>query len=254
VSDVAAGHILYPPEYDEFGEPVADAYVKTMTGTRGDGTRAAGATCGDWTSTSANDSAEMGSGSSGGTSWTSMWAFTFPPTGGCNWTFHLYCFEIDHQTPVAASAPKNARLAFVSTTLVPVTGGLGAGDAACAKDAAAAKLPGTYKALMGTSSISPLSRLDTKKGPWARVDGVVVTPQFFSTPIDVRADGSIYDADAWVGSADDPSNLGTYSCNDWTSTSPQVDGVVGVASWTYGYLFEAVGCDSGAKPVFCFQD
>jgi hypothetical protein len=183
-----------------------------------------------------------------------MWYFTDPTSVPCDATGeHLYCFQIDHQTPVSVKPPAKARLAFVSTTTIPITGGLAAGDAACAKDAAAAKLPGTYKALMATTNDSPLSRFDLKGDPWVRVDGVALDVPFMSAPLDIRADGTQYGQVAFVGAPDDLSNVGQYTCNDWQSTNPNDNLSIGMTDWTYGFLYIGIGCDSGPRPVYCMQ-
>jgi hypothetical protein len=249
-ADLAKGHVFYPPQIDELGEFVYDPYVRTFTGTYVDGTRAPN-TCRDWTSVNQDDLAEVGSGQAGGESWTDFWdATTFPCSAGQ----HLYCFQVDHQKPATVTPPQSARLSFVSSTLISVTGGVAAGDAACVKDGAAASLPGTYKALMGTSKFSPISRFNVNGAPWVRVDGVPIHLAYLAAPMDLHADGSLYDEYVFVGAADALGNTGDFSCDDWTSTDPQGILAVGMADWTYAYLFSAVGCDSGPRPVFCLQE
>jgi hypothetical protein len=262
VGDLTSGHVLYPPEYDEYAEPVGDPYAYTMTGTHGDGTHAAGQTCGDWTSSASGFTALVGSGWGGAFSWTEMWNGYVPVAGSapvlpCT-AMHIYCFQTDHQTPVTATAPAGARTAFVSSTLVSATGGLSAGDAACTKDAMAAGLPGTYKALMGTSTVAPESRLNLTGTPWARVDGVVVTPEAYGSTLSIRADGTPYDHDAWVGSPDSPTNVAAIpsldSCLDWTSSSSSNNGIAGYVGLSVSYLLVGPPCSDPPKPVLCFQD
>jgi hypothetical protein len=251
--DLRAGHVFYPPQIDEYGEVTFDPYVRTATGTHADGTRSSD-TCRDWSSQSQNDNTMVGSGSAGGHGWTELWIPDYPSSFPCSGPLHLYCFQIDHQTPVTVTPPKSTRLAFVSSTFIPVTGGLQAGDAACAKDAAAAKLPGTYKALMGTANLAPIDRFDVKGPPWSRVDGVDLHLSYLAAPLDLHADGTVYTKDVWVGAPDALGNVGMWSCDDWTSTDPNEFASTGTADWTYGYLFMGIACDSGPRPVFCLQE
>jgi hypothetical protein len=256
-ADMVAGLIFYPPQVDEFGGYVFDAWIDTMTGTLADGTRAS-ATCSDWTSSATSDTGSVGFGITGAASWTDTIdnAYTVP---GCMGGEHLYCFQVDKQIPVTVPAP-TTRLAFVSTTLIAATGGLSAGDAACAKDAAAAKLSGTYLAMMGTSTMTATSRFSLTGSTWSRVDGALLWNYAKDialidpiTPITLQADGSVYTGDGWVGSGNSLSELGPWSCNDWSSSSSTDTGMTGNATYAQWWLYQADSCDV-MRPVFCFEE
>src|SRR5262249_23295068 len=144
--------------------------------------------------------------------------------------------------------PKLAsRLAFLSdSTYVP--SGLSAADALCQREAAAAQLPGTYQALLASSSTSASARFDLTRPTWARVDAIpwlekatdLATGKVLST-LTVGPTGaySVY-ARVWTGATDPsaPSVTSAQNCADWTSTT-QV-GISGYAQFSTLLFFNNV--------------
>src|SRR5207249_4460651 len=111
--------------------------------------------------------------------------------------------------------PPDARLAFVSRPFAPRQGGsIQDADAWCMADAAAAKLQGTFRAVLadiGRAAMDP-SRFDSSKGAWYRLDRVPIvnkaadllsaTSPLLVAPLDLQADGHtrpIPLAAAWTG-------------------------------------------------------
>jgi hypothetical protein len=247
-ADIAASRVYYPLDVDESGsalDRIADGSVLTLT--QADGTVAAGATCGDLTTTA-------GSGQTGfplelGAAWTAF------AQASCVGSYHLYCFGIDHITPLAAPAPPQ-RYAFVSTETFAIGGGVTAADAVCASEASNAGLPGTYLAVLATASASAGSRFHVGF-PWAKPDGAVVTAALERplTPIDETATGSVLSGVfVWTG-AGDLVSTGAETCTDWTDVNAGYAGYVG--STTYAGLpaieIGTQGC-TGAYHLYCFEE
>lgn len=218
-ADVAAGRLRYPVALTETGDPAAP-HVGTGAGHMG-GTSTWN--CMDYTTvTSANVS--YGSVMGGGPTWHTSGAIS------CNTLLPLYCVSTEHSTPLAPlPRPEGARLAFVSSTSLPVGGGVPAADDLCASNAASAGLAGTFVALLATSGASATSRLVDDGAPVVRPDGVVVASSMAAfaahdwlAPINVTAA-----ADAWLGNwavwlgAHDLTSAGTpdSTCNDYMSAA-----------------------------------
>jgi hypothetical protein len=154
------------------------------------------------------------------------------------------CFGVDH---VATVVPPlvDARRAFTTTGAFLPGGGLAAADALCQSEATSSSLPGTYHALLATTTASAISRFDTSAGakPWARLDNVLITPTAAALvdPSLVRLDATPKHRDGspttlfWSG-ANVPTVSGSAenTCMDWTSTT----GTLGVAGlpWDTGVL------------------
>jgi hypothetical protein len=67
-----------------------------------------------------------------------------------------------------------ASTAFVSAGYYYPSNGMGGADTICTSEAAAAGLPGTYRAFLATTQASGMSRFGEGGAPWVRVDGVVL--------------------------------------------------------------------------------
>jgi hypothetical protein len=249
VADIAQSKLFYPPRLDEFGNDLgADPVVMTATGR--DGTLAdtnTTITCGDFTS-------DVDDGSYLWTGWASAnsWAFTYAITAGCSVHARIYCFGIDHTAQVAVTSTAGRRAFMTAASWTP-GGGIGSADALCQNEATAAKLPGTYKALLASSGSSAASRFNVSGTPWIRTDGIPLAPTasaFFSanvldvTPI-VTADGSVSCSGCsfWSGAAT-MTTVGsdTTTCANWLSTSGT--GTVGLGLDTSATEF----FDGGASP------
>jgi len=122
-----------------------------------------------------------------------------------------------------------------------LTTGLAAADLLCASEARNTNTPGSFKALLSTSTASAISRFDTTKAPWIRPDGMplLATAKGFvsATYLDV-APGVLIDGTldrtftAIVVGAPDLHSPGTLAstCNDWTS-QPPTDSASGFDPW-----------------------
>jgi hypothetical protein len=227
-ADLVAGRILYPPRLDEFGRDVPAANV--LTATKPDGTRVSTNVqqmCQDWI-TPVGPYSESGvtlGFTAGGTgAWTQN-----SNSGFCNGPLPIYCLGTGSFPAVSPSPTPSpsARLAFFADGFDPSTGLSGA-DAICAS--AAAGLPGTYKAMLATTSAPALdpTRFDSTGAPWFRPDGVqlvaraadlfLAAPKLLA-PINVTAARAYLGATsrAWFG-ANTPIAVGTdaQTCVDWT--------------------------------------
>ena len=150
-------------------------------------------------------------------------------------------------------------LAFVTSSMQAAAdfGGLAGGDAVCATRAAAAGLPGTYRAWLSTSTIDAIDRLAGARG-WRRIDGTPVA----DLPSDL-IDGRMLSAIRLDETGADVGDLtaivtGTYSdgtaletCSDYTDPSANV--TTGTASASDGWWtnVDTLGCATPA-PLYCF--
>ena len=145
IADTAASllgdpRLFYVLTVNERGARTYANYV--WTGTRADGS-ASGDTCGDWTSGAEGLWGATGNGNLASIAWTA---------GGRN--------ESRRPSPSTASAstmrtrspaparPNPSRVVFTSRPFTLTSAGIAAADAACTAEAAAANLPGTYRALL----------------------------------------------------------------------------------------------------------
>ena len=252
---VDSAHIYYPPKLDEFGN-VLPVNTIVASGTQYDGTLdPQGGSCGDWTSTAAMMKT-IGYPRDG------AYGYIFAGWASCPYSSNLTCIEISRTSRVdPPSPPPTRRTAFVSAAYYYPSNGMGGADTICTSEAAAAGLPGTYRAFLATTQASGMSRFDVGGAPWVRVDGVVLaaTGTDFAAgkwlaPLNVTARG-VYVANrgVWVG-APGPSALGTSTCNDWNPTAPSTQ----AATTTVAYSGETnwwreTPCDSLYGRVFCLQ-
>lgn len=194
------GRMLYPLQRDERGMLVAG------------GVWLGGAsTCADWTSTDGTGIVARNT--------RVLRPFTFQ---SCTERASLVCVEIG-QTAEVRPPPTPGRLAFVSAPWAPA-GGIASADGVCASEAAANALPGTFRALLATSTQAPFDRFSLIGTPWMRTDGIPLvvravdlagpTPAFFESFLTLGADGNPPDFgfSSWRGTE-------SANCADWTSAA-----------------------------------
>jgi hypothetical protein len=142
--------------------------------------------------------------------------------------------------------------------------GIGEADALCAAEAAAAQLPGGYKALIATSRASAISRFDTQRAPWVRTDGVLLAPtaaEFAAgnllASIGVAADGThAINWRVWTGSAA-VGQVGTNTCDDWNpADAGATSGELGTASASNHRWFggQQDTCDALGDRLYCLEE
>lgn len=250
-SDFATNATLAPLALDELGNDVRATGVSVWTGTSTG--QFSGQACDDWTVNLASSNAHVGTPSGGGS------RFTDSGTPTCDALAALYCLEIGNVARVAVES-RLGRYAFVSSVQWrPNARGLASADPECQFDATRAGLPGSYRALLGTSAQIARSRFDLTRGPWRRVDGVplaATAEALFTAPLRDSflaraADGGVSSLETWAG---DPSVLAG-RCTDWTVPASADTGPVGVTSLTGTAFFEshAGSCDRGYALV-CLQE
>lgn len=259
-------HVLF----DESGQPIpiGDPNIRTdlaFTATNTGGAYA-GASCGDWTSSTGE--VILGSAYYGFGGFSSfMW--------DCDRSLRLICLrEGQHGAPISRHPPPSARIVFASSTTGngdlgswPGAGGatgVEAGDAICRSEAIAAGLPlaGSFKAWLSTSAIAARDRFGFD-GPWYRVDGVRVAASIsemvdgiLDAPIQMTAAGAELDRDSvWTGSNADGTSSGS-NCGDWGATAGS--GEIGMTSaadmrWSESVLFD-MGCAADLPRLYCLAD
>jgi Collagenase NC10 and Endostatin. len=223
VADIAKDKLFYPPRLDEFGNDLGAAPA-VITATLPDGTLLAVlTTCGDFTSAIGGSTTGIGYASA------CSGMFTAAVNFGCAGQARIYCFGIDRTAQVAVT-PVAGRRAFTTVANWTPGGGIGSADSLCQNEATAAKLPGTYKALLASSGASAASRFDVGGAPWIRSDGIRLAPTasaFFSASMldaspNVTADGSVYFGSnaTWSGATTmTTAGSDATTCADWLSTS-----------------------------------
>jgi len=211
-ADLVGGRHFYPPNLDESGFRMNDD-LRALTGTSGG---VAGSTCANYTDTTAGNANASLIHVGGST-------FMDNTLVSCGGASHVYCAGTSYTAPVTI-LPQQGAIAFAAP-FSPVSGGLAGADAAC-NTAASGKLPGTFVALLASSSSSAASRITANPAGWVRPDGVAVAATFndfiagkLIAPISVDATGNPVSArEAWTGAAE-VTVLGTTTCADWTSPS-----------------------------------
>jgi hypothetical protein len=244
VADLAADRLLYPIALDEFGVNVGPN-VEPETGSQ-NGTVFAGETCGDYTNVNGNG--EIGIAQSGTLEWESF-AGTV-----CNFALPLFCFQIDHVQPLQALTGTTRRV-FESASAWTPSMGLANADSLCATEAASAALPGTFHALLATTTATAASRF-TLGTAWSRVDNVVVTSDLMTAAagIYVTAAGTYRDSvDAIVLGATDPFTVGANDCTNWSSSTTNGSVIFSPRSGT-AYASSLASACTAVLHVYCFQD
>ena len=249
-STLSTGLKWYPIDRDESGAKVSQGVVVTATSSS---MSASSATCSDWTVVSSS-STSGGSASALGSRWNSGMV---PRCDGSIVAPRLYCFGVDHNTPVKAPVA-TGRKAFLSTAKFTPGSGLAPADAICKSEATGAGLSGTFRALLATTTASALSRFNMTAGPWVRTDGLplgTLSSNSLETSLHVHANGTSYSLGGWVWTgASNPSAVGSSSCVSWTSTSTSIKGALGSAAEpSYFFYGLALSCDR-SYPVYCLED
>jgi hypothetical protein len=272
IQQLAAGQLLYPVLLDETGHSFATGGIG-LTATKNDGSTDPTNTCSDWTVADPNGSVRAGNPFAGYSAWQ---AFYTVPCSGNGDTFRLYCLQNTQNVAVAAPQAQG-RLAFITRPILnsgwAPSGGLAGADAKCQSDATSAGLPGTYLALLSTSTASAASRFDLTGAPWVRPDGVQVFAQAsdlnsftLASPIVLSADRLSYFGNyyVWNGSTT-TTTVGTSAstCGDWTSHTapdagpgPAVITVSGATSTLNGiplWGLTSIGCDFSESLLYCLQ-
>jgi hypothetical protein len=249
--------VFYPIANDASG---AASSAIVLTGTTGDGvaylTGGVAQTCKDWTSMATTDFAGRGVPNGYALQWTDVGNLS------CASPVAVYCFGTANTTPVTPPAAPG-RYAFYDDTSFTANLGVAGADAACAVSATAAKLPGSYRALLATSAFTAASRFSANGAPWVRVDGVELASTAASllsgaallAPFDVSASGNYYgNSGAWTGAVD-PMILATSTasdCTDWSSATGT--GITSaLTSFGAGWFNAATLPCNGAYGVFCLE-
>ncbi len=190
-------------------------------------------------------------------------------TYGCNVPGRLLCVGTG-RTAVVQPTATTGRVAFTTTSTFTPSGGLAGADALCTTEAGIARLPGTYKALLATTSRSAISRFDTTGAPWMRaVDQIRLAPTAellasttrliaLDTAPNLTADGRTrFGATGnWTGAV----NLFTAgttatTCGNWGSTAGTgtygLGGETAIARW---FGNGATPCSSTTRHLVCLQE
>src|SRR6476661_2029033 len=155
-------------------------------------------------------------------------------------------------TPAVCGSGGPCTIFVTSTTYDGNLGGLAGGDAKCQTHAAAAGLPGMFRAWLSGNALDASSRFDLSAGPYRLVNGTTIatnltdlTDGTLAAPIDVTESGAFVEQTAetrvWTATLADGTSFGqtcsnTSSPADWSTTSART--VAGVstaanASWTF---------------------
>ena len=142
--------------------------------------------------------------------------------------------------------------------------GLGSGDAICNREAGDARLSGTFRAWLSTSTVAAKDHV-AAVGPWFQVDGTEAFPS--ASPVDgprwfpnVTAEGKVlfnFD-EAWTGTASDGKrSLDGSACRDWTSDAVGDLGSVGAISssseWTAKVIAPTTNACNEPAHIYCFE-
>ena len=157
--------------------------------------------------------------------------------------------DVDAPSPLCATT----NCVFVTNNLYRSDVGVAGADASCNAEAAAAGLPGTYRAFLSTSSEPAASRFLGSRG-WVRPDGEIVVTggitalysQGALVPIALTADGVDLRGtvrSVWTGTS--RSGAFAATCSDWT--------VADSSSATIGNLQACVGFSDFMVPAMCSE-
>ncbi len=142
-------------------------------------------------------------------------------------------------------------------------GGLAGADAICQAEAEAAGLGGTYKAWLSDIDDSPSTRFNQPELPYRLVDGTLVASGWsdlivaITNPIYLSATGQLINDRVWTntwfdGTSGENENP-TFTCNNWTTDSPDSGAVIGDSTrtdrWTWDWV---ASCDYDFR-LYCFQ-
>lgn len=183
--------------------------------------------------------------------------------GQCSTANHLACLQVATSGPTYG-VPAGPRLAgdatpiFVSRATFFGDAGVAPMDAACNAEASAAGLPGSYVALVATST-TPAGARVPRPAPWVRTDGRVATVgALYFEPMAVLLDatGARVAADhglVWTGMNIDYNDMPTSAdtCGDWQSRagSGRRGNAASTSPWGSG---GGTSC-SERWPVYCVR-
>lgn len=160
----------------------------------------------------------------------------------------------------SAFALLHPKLVFITQGTLPGNfGGLSVADALCQSEANTTGLPGTFKAWVSNTSSSVASRF-THGGPYELVTGervaddwAALTDGSIDHAIDRDATGASVSAFVWTGTLTDGS-IATEHCNNWTSATATVFGIIGDSSRIDGYWTGGAGDPCSLfRAVYCFE-
>jgi hypothetical protein len=261
VEDLVQGRIWYPISLDEKGTKIpltVESDPPVLTGSTEFGLLAPSANCHDWTSSAGG--AVAGTINTGGGGW--QWNSGVD----CGTPARLFCFGVDQAVPVSVPPAPAGRVAFLSAKKIMLSSGVAGADALCQREADAAGLPGSFRALMATSTASLSTRFALALDEiWVRPDGVVLNPgrgtlfdDVLSAALDVTASRQFVTGEDYVLiGAEDAHTIPKpeQTCLDWTPAGSDLGAPAGSINrpdwWLFYGLNEAC---SFPHHVYCLQD
>ena len=146
------------------------------------------------------------------------------------------CVEIGRVQPVI-TRPDTGKRAFATTNSWQPGGGRDSADAHCASEASLAGLTGTFLAAMATTTETIASRFPAD-AIYRRTDGVRLlraaglwSGDWLDVPPQIDQFGDLIGADYWTGTSRfDALPQAADNCNDWTSTSDTLGGLMHLTS------------------------
>jgi len=264
VADEAAelfdGQLFYPLNIDETGAAITTESVHAWTGATADGSITSFTTCGDWASNTAQTGA-WGQPFAGGGSW----LIGSKPNCGSD-TARLYCFGVDHSTPVAPAAPPaGSKIAFLSDFIGNApSGGLSSLDAVCQNEANAngfgTSAGNTFLAFAATQTASADSRFNSATGQYVRLDGVVlgssaeVLSADWAAALNQTSTGGYHlSTQAWFGSTstDMPGPANDDNCMNWSGGTH--GHVIQVMRLEDPWATAVTGCNTITDAIICLE-
>jgi hypothetical protein len=251
LADVFGGRMLHPILLDENGVRLATT-DRVATGTDSTG-QVFSANCTDFTD--AQESLLFGCADATGRSYSVCFS------SGCT-AARIYCWGIDRTAPLAVPVATGRR-AFLATAFSSGNSTSSA-DTHCNTVAASHQFPGTYKALLSSTTVTAASRLSAAGETWVRLDGIPLAPTAadvlagnWDVPLNVTQDGGYDNNFVWTGAAAiDQVGTAAGTCNDLLSVSQLLTPALGRASRIFPTAFaEGVGvtCATQAS-VYCLQE
>ncbi len=155
-------------------------------------------------------------------------------------------------------ADRSSKGVPIAASLFDGSVGLAAFDEACSMEAAAAGVPGSFLALVATSSQSALSRFDTSGPPWVNMLGVplantaaaLTVVSHLDAPPNFTATGEPVTDSYWVGSTL-PTTAGSSTCTDWTGAG---SGRIYDTEYTSDWFNAGVTSCAGMRRILCFEE
>lgn len=266
LATLTSGQLLSTLRVTETGNPITSTDTTFWSNTLSSGAIAntsASSTCGNFTTTAgASDVLVLGTTDAADSTWSAL-ASTYSP---CNRSQRLACLQVSTSGPtypvvLGPLRATDATLIFVSSATFAGNAGVPAMDAACASEAGAAGLTGSYLALISTTTAAAIARIPRPR-PWVRWDGrtSVSGSGSFREPLPVLFDamGARVAPDherTWTGMSTtytDVASTGDQSCGDWSQTASSGYGghPTRVNSWSGGYTGD---CATDRWAVYCVR-